>query len=101
MNLLILAYHSPPDGAIGAVRPYQFARLLPQHGIQTWVLTVQLEHARQLNPDFQPVGIANERIIRTAVFPSRRDRVQRFAETIKALAKSKRTHTTGGGHAAK
>lgn len=93
MNLLILAYHFPPDGAIGAVRPYQFARLLPQHGIQTWVLTVRPEHARQLNPDFQPVDIENERIIRTTVFPSRRDRVQRFAETIKALARPKRTRT--------
>lgn len=99
MNLLLIAYHFPPDGAIGAVRPYQFARLLPQYGIQTWVLTVRPEHARQLNPDFQPTGIEEERIIRTAVFPSRRDSIQRFAQTIKALAKSGRMHPAGGSNA--
>jgi len=92
VNLLIIAYHFPPDGAIGAVRPYEFARLLPQFGIQTWVLTVRPEHARQLNPDFQPVDIPDERIIRTAVFPARYDNIRLFVDRTKAFFQS-RTNT--------
>ena len=98
MNLLIIAYHFPPDGAIGAVRPYEFARLLPQFGIQTWVLTVRPEHARQLNPDFQPVDIPDERIIRTAVFPARYDNIRLFVDRTKALLRPARTRKAGGGN---
>jgi len=98
VNLLVIAYHFPPDGAIGAVRPYEFARLLPQFGIQPWVLTVRPDHARHLNPDFQPVDIPDERIIRTAVFPARYDNIRLFVDKMKALLRLEQTRKAGDGN---
>ncbi len=85
MDLLIVSYHFPPDDAIGGIRPYQFARLLPQHGVETWVLTVYPAHAWKLNPEFQPEGVPVERIVRTPVHTSRGQRLQRLTNRIKAL----------------
>src|SRR5262245_29015153 len=37
---LLLAYHFPPDGLVGAARSFKFARYLPEHGWEPTVLTV-------------------------------------------------------------
>ena len=87
IRLLIVTYHFPPDGAIGAVRPYQFARLLPDHGIETWVLTVQEDYAERLDVSFQPEGIPENRIVRTQVRPSRRDRYLQITAPLRAWIK--------------
>lgn len=87
LNLLIVTYHFPPDGAIGGVRPYQFARLLPEHGIETWVLTVQQDYAERFDASFQPEGIPESRIIRTQVYPSRRDRYLQVTAPLRAWVK--------------
>ena len=71
LQILLIAYHFPPDAVIGAVRPYQFARNLPDHGIEPWVLTVNPEFAEKLDLSYQPEGVTQARIHRTNVTPSR------------------------------
>ena len=83
MRILMVTYHFPPDGAIGAVRPYEFAWLLPQHGVDVWVLTVLPEYAERLDPSAVPEGIPMERIIRTSVLPSRRDRYLQITQGLR------------------
>lgn len=67
MRVLFITYHFPPDAAIGGVRPYQFARLLPDHGIQPWILTVEPQFAEKRDDAFLPEGIPPERILRTGL----------------------------------
>lgn len=74
MRLLIIAYHFPPDGAVGALRPYHLARLLPEHGIEAWVLTVHPNYAERLDPSMQIGEELAQKVIRTHVLPSKRDR---------------------------
>lgn len=84
LRVVIISYHFPPDAAIGGIRPYQFARLLPQYGVDTYVLTVLPEHAERWDPSFQPEGISPERIVRTAVMPSRRDKYLQITAPLRA-----------------
>ncbi len=95
LRLLMISYHFPPDGAIGGVRPYQFARLLPLQGLDTYVLTVLPEHAERLDLSFQPEGIPQERIIRTVVEPSRRDRYLQITAPIRAWKRRLASQPTG------
>ena len=43
-TLLILAYHFPPENAVGALRPYRFYKYLPQFGYQCKVVTAAPQH---------------------------------------------------------
>jgi glycosyltransferase involved in cell wall biosynthesis len=72
---LLISYHFPPDGVIGAVRPYQLARYLPESGIDVWVLTVEPTFAEQSNVDLTATGVPSDRILRTRVDKTLRDRV--------------------------
>lgn len=38
-NLILLAYHFPPETAVGAVRPFRFFKYLPQFGYSPYVIT--------------------------------------------------------------
>ena len=96
MDLLVVSYHFPPDEAIGGIRPYQFARLLPQFGIRTWVITVQPQYAWHLNPAREPAGIPEEQLIRTPVLPSRRDRIERMLQRLKKVVARDRHRTQPG-----
>jgi hypothetical protein len=75
LKALIIAYYFPPDGAIGGIRPYQFARHFPEFGVDPWILTVAPEHAEQPDAAFQPLGVAERHLLRTPVDPTFRDRV--------------------------
>jgi hypothetical protein len=57
------------------VRPYQFARYFPEFGIDPWILTVEPQLAEQPDVRFQPEGIPEKRLLRTAVDVTLRDRV--------------------------
>lgn len=96
MDLLVVSYHFPPDEAIGGIRPYQFARLLPQFGVRTWVLTVQPEYAWHLNPAQEPAGIPPEHIIRTPVLPCRRDRIEGILHRLKRTVRRGEQHREPG-----
>jgi hypothetical protein len=75
MKVLIISYHFPPDGVIGAVRPYRLARHLPEWGIEAWVITVAPRFAEQLNPDHPADHVPPDHILRTAMETTVRDRV--------------------------
>lgn len=66
-RVLIVAYHFPPDAEVGAVRPYQIARYLPEFGIEPWVLTVEPAYAETPNPGLVALGVPEDRIVRTSV----------------------------------
>ena len=40
-KLLIIAYHFPPDAAVGGTRPAKFAKYLARDGWQPYILTVR------------------------------------------------------------
>jgi hypothetical protein len=75
LKALIIAYYFPPDGAIGGVRPYQFARHFPDFGVEPWILTVEPRHAEQPDAAFQPRGVPEPHLMRTPVDTTFRDRV--------------------------
>jgi glycosyltransferase involved in cell wall biosynthesis len=87
MRVLIITYHFPPDAEVGAVRPYQFARLLPQHGIEPWILTVQTEFIERREKQVA-IDVPAEHIIRTPVGQTRRVRAIRFASHLKNSLKN-------------
>lgn len=94
MKLLMITYHFPPDGAVGALRPYHFARLLPQYGIEPWVLTIAREHIEQLDPTMEVTEIPPERVIRTEVLPSKRDRYLLLKRRLQEI-RGKRSESEG------
>ena len=83
MRVLLITYHFPPDAEVGAVRPYQFARLLPEHGIEPWILTVQPEFIERQEKQAVIEGVPPEHIIRTPVGQTRRVRFIHFASRLK------------------
>lgn len=83
MRVLIITYHFPPDSAVGAVRPYQMARLLPAHGIEPWVLTVRPEFAEARDDTLFVEGIPPERVLRTTVGLTTRGRLLKQASSLK------------------
>ena len=88
MRVLIITYHFPPDAEVGAVRPYQFARLLPEHGIEPWILTVQHQFIERQEKQVA-IDVPPEHIIRTPVGQTRRMRLIRSASHLKnSLKKS-------------
>lgn len=48
-NVLIVSYHFPPDGAIGAVRAAELAKRLPEFGWKAIVLSVQARYYDQVD----------------------------------------------------
>ena len=67
MRVLIVAYHFPPDAEVGAVRPHQIARYLPEFGIEPWILTVEPAYAERPDAGVVANGVPEDRIIRTSV----------------------------------
>lgn len=53
--LLFIAYHFPPNGAIGGARPYRFYKYLKRHGYDCHVLTAAKQPERDEAPDVQYV----------------------------------------------
>lgn len=46
-KVLIVAYHFPPDAAVGAMRPQKFVKYLPEFGWQPYVLTLNEKYMSQ------------------------------------------------------
>jgi hypothetical protein len=91
MRVLLITYHFPPDAEVGAVRPYQMARLLPEYGIEPWVLTVRPEFAERRDERLVPEGVPPSRIIRTDVGQTRRVRMIHLASSLKNSLRSQPT----------
>ena len=89
-RLLLITFHFPPDAEIGAVRPYEIARLFPEHGIEVWVLTVHEQLAERLDTNHEPGVELAERIIRTGVGLTRFDRISRATSVLRGLLRKRR-----------
>ena len=50
-KILFIAYHFPPDAAVGALRTQKFVKYLPQYGWQPFVLTVEDRHYSVHDPN--------------------------------------------------
>jgi hypothetical protein len=78
--VLILAYHFPPENAIGGLRPFRFYKYLPEHGFTCHVISAadvtvrpDLHAERVVDPFFSPTahdfGWQKERLIRKVLLP--------------------------------
>lgn len=95
-RILVVTYHFPPDGEIGAVRPYELARHLPEFGFVPVVLTVEPTFAESPDPGFQPEGVSADRIVRTVVQSTSRDWVLRAWQAMSAQLR-RRVSVSGTG----
>ncbi len=50
-KVLFIAYHFPPDAAVGALRTQKFVKYLPEHGWQPFVLTLEDKYYPVIDPD--------------------------------------------------
>jgi glycosyltransferase involved in cell wall biosynthesis len=82
-RVLFVAFHFPPDGEIGSVRPYQFARHLGDFGFEPWILTVRPEFAERLDPAFRVEGIPEEHVIRTVKARTLRDVLLEWGQKVR------------------
>jgi glycosyltransferase involved in cell wall biosynthesis len=83
MRVLIVTYHFPPDAEVGGVRPLQIARHLPKFGIEPWVLTVEPRFAESPNDGLMPIGVPEDRILRTHVNKTPLDRLVSLRRRLK------------------
>jgi glycosyltransferase involved in cell wall biosynthesis len=68
-KILLIAYHFPPDGAVGAVRPLKFAKYLPQYGWEPYVLTVMSRYYPGLDESRLDEVPSLDRVFRTRMLP--------------------------------
>jgi hypothetical protein len=68
-KILIVAYHFPPDAAVGALRPLKFAKYLPHYGWEPWILTVKPSYYEKLDESRSAEIPAQSRVFRTNVLP--------------------------------
>jgi glycosyltransferase involved in cell wall biosynthesis len=50
-KVLIVAYHFPPDAAVGALRPHKFAKYFPLYGWEPHVLTIEKKYIERTGTD--------------------------------------------------
>ncbi len=63
-KILIIAYHFPPDAAVGALRPQKFVKYLPEFGWKPYVLTIREQFIQR--QDASRLGdVEHAEIIRT------------------------------------
>lgn len=63
-KVLIVAYHFPPDAAVGAMRPQKFVKYLPELGWQPYVLTIKERFIEKKDPG-RLKDVENIEIVRT------------------------------------
>jgi glycosyltransferase involved in cell wall biosynthesis len=68
-RLLIVAYHFPPDAAVGGLRPLKFAKYLPLYGWEPHVLTVKTSYYPSLDQSRLSEVPAQSTIFRTGMLP--------------------------------
>ena len=68
-RILIVAYHFPPDAAVGALRPLKFAKYLPHFGWEPYVLTVKPKYYPSLDQSRLDEIPSLEKVFRTAMLP--------------------------------
>jgi glycosyltransferase involved in cell wall biosynthesis len=71
-RVLLLAYHFPPDGLVGAARSFKFARYLPEHDWEPIVLTVPEAYAELYDATHQEEVARQMRVTRVRPWPGPR-----------------------------
>jgi glycosyltransferase involved in cell wall biosynthesis len=66
-KMLIVAYHFPPDAAVGSLRPQKFVKYLPEFGWQPYVLTIKEKFIRQCDVS-RLDDVKHAHIFRTSFF---------------------------------
>ena len=68
-RILIVAYHFPPDAAVGALRPLKFAKYLPEFGWEPYILTVKPKYFPSLDQSRLCEIPSLGRVFRTSMLP--------------------------------
>jgi len=68
-KILLIAYHFPPDAAVGALRPLKFAKYLPSYGWDPYVLTVTPRYYPVLDQSRLDEVPSPDRVFRTRMLP--------------------------------
>ncbi len=68
-KILLIAYHFPPDAAVGALRPLKFAKYLPSYGWEPYVLTVSPRYYPALDQSRLDEVPSLNRVFRTGMLP--------------------------------
>ena len=68
-KILLIAYHFPPDAAVGALRPLKFAKYLPSYGWEPYVLTVTPRYYPSLDQSRLDEVPSLDRVFRTRRLP--------------------------------
>jgi len=66
-KILLIAYHFPPDAAMGAVRPAKFVRYLPQFGWEPIILTVKDKYFGVLDQTLADANSTLPMVVRTGM----------------------------------
>ena len=83
-KILIVAYHFPPDGAVGSIRPAKFAKHLKALGWEPFILSVQERHIPLKDPQ-RLRDVEGVPVLRTAVWPTLPGLALRLKERLRAL----------------
>jgi len=72
MNVLIIAYHFPPDSQVGGIRPAKFAKYLPEFGWEPHILTVKDKYIE--STDYSRIKeLKTVPVTKTYIFPTLMD----------------------------
>ena len=96
-KILLIAYHFPPDAAVGGLRIAKFARYLPSFGWEPTVLTIKDRYREQFDK-----GRANDlnttKVLKTVKVPRVTDfllSIKRFASKMFGIKKVKERSESG------
>lgn len=64
-KVMIIAYHFPPDAAVGALRPQKFAKYLPEYGWEPHVLTIREKYIEKYD-ESRLADVPDTKILRTS-----------------------------------
>jgi hypothetical protein len=81
-KVLIITNHFPPDGEIGAVRPFEFARNFKEFGWCPVILTVDEKYYQVLDRDNDLEGMI---VYRTRKMPTIGEFIRYFYKKIKKI----------------
>lgn len=95
-RILIIAFHFPPDAAVGGVRPAKFAKYLPEFGWEPYVLTVDQSAYERIDTSRMDSSLSGMIIRRVQLVPSPLELLERIRYAGKSLTLFASNHQTGG-----
>ncbi|NLJ28327.1 MAG: glycosyltransferase family 4 protein [Deltaproteobacteria bacterium] len=84
-RILIIAFHFPPDAAVGGVRPAKFAKYLPEFGWEPYVLTVDQSAYERIDTSRMNASLSGMIIRRVQLVPSPLELLERIRYAGKSL----------------